>query len=70
LKQKIIDKFGIGCFDPPNGTTIVIDTTHSIPLQISTKILKRAREDAVNETGNLLFYHLPHNIKQTNKQNK
>jgi len=41
LKEKIIEKFGVGCFDPPNGTTIFINTSHAIPIDISNGIFKR-----------------------------
>eukprot|EP01119_Soliformovum_irregulare_P024145 TRINITY_DN8587_c0_g1_i1.p1 TRINITY_DN8587_c0_g1~~TRINITY_DN8587_c0_g1_i1.p1 ORF type:complete len:618 (-),score=188.31 TRINITY_DN8587_c0_g1_i1:202-1953(-) len=41
LKEKIIEKFDIGCFDPPNGTTIFISTSHRVPVDISTGVFKR-----------------------------
>jgi integrator complex subunit 11 len=41
LKQKIRQKFQIGCFDPPNGTTVTIDTAHSVPVDLSVNLLKR-----------------------------
>lgn len=41
LKQKIIQKFQVPCFDPPNGTTIFINTPQSVPVDVSTKLLKR-----------------------------
>jgi hypothetical protein len=49
LKQKITQKFQVACFDPPNGTTIVINSAHSLPINLSLGILKR--QIAVGEYG-------------------
>ncbi|KAF9937292.1 Integrator complex subunit 11 [Mortierella alpina] len=41
LKSRIMTEFGIPCFDPANGTTISIETTHVIPIEMSAKLLKQ-----------------------------
>ncbi|KAF9970184.1 Integrator complex subunit 11 [Actinomortierella ambigua] len=41
LKSRIMTEFGIPCFDPPNGTTISIETSHVIPIEVSAKLLKK-----------------------------
>lgn len=41
LKQRITQKFGIPCYDPANGETVVIQTSSTLPIDISTKLLKR-----------------------------
>lgn len=46
LKQKIIDKFKIPCFDPPNGTTVVIKTDYSIPILLSSSLLNQLSADS------------------------
>ncbi|PRP87546.1 putative cleavage and polyadenylation specificity factor [Planoprotostelium fungivorum] len=45
LKQKIVQKFNIPCFDPANGATVVIPTSTSIPVDISVSLLKRQLEE-------------------------
>jgi len=40
LKQKIIQKFQIPCFDPPNGTTVVIKTNYSLPIDLSLELIR------------------------------
>lgn len=41
LKQKIMQKFQIPCFDPANGTTVVINTTQLLPVDLSVHLLKK-----------------------------
>ncbi|KAI7825178.1 integrator complex subunit 11-like protein [Gamsiella multidivaricata] len=41
LKSRIMTEFGIPCFDPANGTTISIETSHVIPIEMSASLLKR-----------------------------
>ncbi|KAF9960435.1 Integrator complex subunit 11 [Mortierella alpina] len=56
LKSRIMTEFGIPCFDPANGTTISIETTHVIPIEMSAKLLKqhliRQSEAAAREPSN------------------
>lgn len=53
LKEKIIQEFGIPCFDPPNGMTISIPTSQQVPVEISPLFLKRHLEDTqLSELGN------------------
>jgi len=42
LKAKITKEFGIGCYDPANGTTVTLPTRHAIQVDISTKVLAHA----------------------------
>ncbi|KAF8934385.1 beta-lactamase-like protein [Dissophora ornata] len=41
LKSRIMTEFGIPCFDPANGTTISIETSHVIPIEMSASLLKQ-----------------------------
>jgi integrator complex subunit 11 len=41
LKQKIIDKFGVNCYDPANGTSVTIPGNDSIPVSVFASLLKR-----------------------------
>ncbi|KAF9438122.1 Integrator complex subunit 11 [Entomortierella beljakovae] len=41
LKSRIMTEFGIPCFDPANGTTISIETSHVIPIEMSANLLKQ-----------------------------
>ncbi|KAI9236416.1 MAG: beta-lactamase-like protein, partial [Podila humilis] len=41
LKSRIMTEFGIPCFDPANGETVSIETTHVIPIEMSASLLKR-----------------------------
>ncbi|KAF9986942.1 Integrator complex subunit 11 [Modicella reniformis] len=41
LKSRIMSEFGIPCFDPANGTTISIETSHVIPIEMSAGLLKK-----------------------------
>jgi hypothetical protein len=41
LKQRIMRELNIPCFDPPNGTTVTIQTIHPLPLHLSRPLLKR-----------------------------
>ncbi|KYQ94230.1 integrator complex subunit 11 [Tieghemostelium lacteum] len=41
LSQKIIKDFSIPCYYPANGTTVNFNTQKPIPIDISTKLLKR-----------------------------
>ncbi|KAF9287593.1 Integrator complex subunit 11 [Mortierella alpina] len=56
LKSRIMTEFGIPCFDPANGTTISIETSHVIPIEMSAKLLKqhliRQSEAAAREPSN------------------
>jgi len=47
LKEKIIQKFQLPCFSPPNGNTTYINTSQSIPIHISTELVKRKIEQAL-----------------------
>ncbi|KAI7863739.1 beta-lactamase-like protein [Spinellus fusiger] len=40
LKSKIVTEFGIRCYNPPNGVTIAIPTSHSMSAKISSSYLK------------------------------
>jgi hypothetical protein len=51
LKQKIIQKFSIGCFDPPNGGTVVINTSQDLPVDVSTGLIKRHLEDTTQNSN-------------------
>lgn len=44
MKEKIVQKFGISCFDPANGTSVFINTTHSLPVDLSINLLKQHAE--------------------------
>lgn len=44
LKQKIVRELNINCYDPPNGVSVTIPTAHSVPLNISTQLMKREYE--------------------------
>lgn len=64
LKQKIWKEFEIPCFDPANGTTVSLNTSQDLPVDLSTNLLKRALEpetdgDESNPIG-----------KQTEKERK
>jgi hypothetical protein len=39
LKQRIMRELGIACYDPPNGMTIHVAVTKSVPVDISTRLL-------------------------------
>ncbi|ORZ19226.1 beta-lactamase-like protein, partial [Lobosporangium transversale] len=39
LKSRIMTEFGIPCFDPANGQTISIETSHVIPIEMSASLL-------------------------------
>ncbi|KAG0202469.1 Integrator complex subunit 11 [Mortierella sp. GBA30] len=54
LKSRIMTEFGIPCFDPANGTTISIETTHVIPIEMSAKLLKQhlIRQSEAREPAN------------------
>ncbi|KAF9338955.1 Integrator complex subunit 11 [Linnemannia elongata] len=41
LKSRIMTEFGIPCFDPANGTTVSIETSHVIPIEMSASLLKQ-----------------------------
>eukprot|EP00742_Colponemidia_sp_Colp-10_P009000 GILJ01009780.1.p1 GENE.GILJ01009780.1~~GILJ01009780.1.p1 ORF type:complete len:648 (+),score=86.46 GILJ01009780.1:130-1944(+) len=41
FKDKVQRDFGIPCYDPPNGTTVYVDGTQTIPVDISRTLLKR-----------------------------
>ncbi|KAF9090852.1 Integrator complex subunit 11 [Mortierella sp. AD031] len=41
LKSRIMTEFGIPCFDPANGTTVSIETSHVIPIEMSANLLKQ-----------------------------
>ncbi|KAF9128185.1 Integrator complex subunit 11 [Mortierella sp. 14UC] len=41
LKSRIMTEFGIPCFDPANGTTVSIETSHVIPIEMSSSLLKQ-----------------------------
>ncbi|KAF9415515.1 Integrator complex subunit 11 [Podila epigama] len=53
LKSRIMTEFGIPCFDPANGETISIETTHVIPIEMSASLLKRhlIRQAEMQEPG-------------------
>ncbi|OAD70617.1 hypothetical protein PHYBLDRAFT_1170, partial [Phycomyces blakesleeanus NRRL 1555(-)] len=40
LKSKIVNEFGIECYNPPNGVTISIPTSHTMSAKISSAYLK------------------------------
>jgi integrator complex subunit 11 len=40
LKQRITDEFGIPCYDPANGETLVIQNNPPVPVDISRNLLK------------------------------
>lgn len=44
LKQKIVRELNINCYDPANGVSVTIPTAHSVPLNISTQLMKREYE--------------------------
>ncbi|KAK3828330.1 MAG: beta-lactamase-like protein [Benniella sp.] len=54
LKSRIMSEFGIPCFDPANGTTISIETSHVIPIEMSASLLKKhlIRQSEVQDEGN------------------
>ncbi|GJJ75832.1 integrator complex subunit 11 [Entomortierella parvispora] len=41
LKSRIMTEFGIPCFDPANGETISVETSHVIPIEMSASLLKQ-----------------------------
>ncbi|KAF9913554.1 Integrator complex subunit 11 [Lobosporangium transversale] len=55
LKSRIMTEFGIPCFDPANGQTISIETSHVIPIEMSASLLKqhliRQSETTVENTN-------------------
>ncbi|KAF9306447.1 Integrator complex subunit 11 [Mortierella antarctica] len=53
LKSRIMTEFGIPCFDPANGETVSIETTHVIPIEMSASLLKRhlIRQSEAQEPG-------------------
>lgn len=44
LKQRIHDEFGIPCYDPANGETLVIQNKPPVPVDVSRKLLKLSFE--------------------------
>ncbi len=48
LKQRIIREVGVSCFDPANGVSVSIATTHAIPVNVSARLLKRAQSNNSN----------------------
>ncbi|KAG0266361.1 Integrator complex subunit 11 [Mortierella polycephala] len=54
LKSRIMSEFGIPCYDPANGTTISIETSHVIPIEMSANLLKKhlIRQSEVQGSGN------------------
>ncbi|KAG0320598.1 Integrator complex subunit 11 [Dissophora globulifera] len=54
LKSRIMTEFGIPCFDPANGTTISIETSHVIPIEMSASLLKQhlIRQSETREDSN------------------
>ncbi|KAF9174598.1 Integrator complex subunit 11 [Mortierella sp. AD011] len=54
LKSRIMTEFGIPCFDPANGTTVSIETSHVIPIEMSASLLKQhlIRQSEVTDQSN------------------
>lgn len=44
LKQKVMQEFGINCFMPANGETVLVPTTPSISADMSRALLKRSHD--------------------------
>ncbi|KAL1924303.1 uncharacterized protein VTP21DRAFT_7338 [Calcarisporiella thermophila] len=42
LRTKIVKEFGIDCFYPANGTTISLETSRKVPVDVSTQLLKQS----------------------------
>eukprot|EP00026_Physarum_polycephalum_P004180 Phypoly_transcript_04197.p1 GENE.Phypoly_transcript_04197~~Phypoly_transcript_04197.p1 ORF type:complete len:689 (+),score=102.38 Phypoly_transcript_04197:127-2193(+) len=49
LKARITRELGVACFDPPNGATVTIPTHPFIPVDISRRLLKRARNPSLSK---------------------
>jgi len=45
LKQRIQSEYGIPCYTPANGETLTIQTFPTVPLELSTTILKLANSN-------------------------
>ncbi|KAG0004344.1 Integrator complex subunit 11 [Entomortierella chlamydospora] len=54
LKSRIMTEFGIPCFDPANGTTVSIETSHVIPIEMSASLLKQhlIRQSEITDQSN------------------
>ena len=46
LRQKVMQEFGVNCFMPPNGETVTIKTTPTIPVDMSRMLFKRTIEQS------------------------
>ena len=46
LRQKVMQEFGVNCFMPPNGETVTIKTTPTIPVDMSRLLFKRTLEQS------------------------
>ena len=46
LRQKVMQEFGVNCFMPPNGETVTIKTTPTIPVDMSRMLFKRTFEQS------------------------
>lgn len=42
LKQKVMQEFGVNCFMPANGETVLVQTTPTISADMSCALLKRS----------------------------
>jgi mRNA degradation ribonuclease J1/J2 len=48
LRNRIMEELNIPCHDPPNGATVMINTSTNIPVDISRNLLKRALSPSLN----------------------
>ena len=55
LKQKVMQEFGVNCFMPANGETVVISTTPVISADMSRALLKRSLDKIYGEMFVCLF---------------
>jgi len=46
LREKIAREFGIPCFDPANGQYVTVPTHCSVPIKMSTALLRQAMTDS------------------------
>ncbi|KAF9922575.1 Integrator complex subunit 11 [Linnemannia zychae] len=53
LKSRIMTEFGIPCYDPANGTTVSIETSHVVPIEMSASLLKQhlVRQSETQDPG-------------------
>ena len=53
LRQKVMKEFGVNCFMPANGETVVIQTPPTIPVDMSRLLFKHTLESCYSELVSL-----------------